>query len=304
MKIKLASWQADLLLVVVAFCWGSGYIVAKISIDVMTPMVLLVLKMTITSICTLVLFYKKLKKATKEDLKAGAIMGIFLTIGFVLQTYGLKYTTAGNSAFLTATDVIMVPYICWMVTKKKPGKNNLAAAFLMLFGIFLLTFDLKNAIHFNIGDGLTILCAIGYAAHIVASDTFTKNRDPITLSAIQFLVATLLVYIMFLFHPSKIIVPKETIGNILYLGIISTFLCFGLQTFAQKYTPAMHTVIILTLESLFGSVLGIIILKERYTPWMIVGAIIIFVSILATEFGFERLFKWKKNLLKKEWIKD
>lgn len=297
MKVKLTSVQADLLLVVVAFCWGSGYIVVKTSIDEITPLVLLVLKMTITSICALALFRKKLKEATKEDLKAGTIMGVFLTIGFVLQTYGLKYTTAGNSAFLTATDVIMVPYICWMVTKKKPGRNNLAAAFLMLFGIFLLTFNFNNAVHFNIGDGLTLLCAIGYAAHIVVSDTYTESKDPFTLATIQFLVATLIIYIMFIFHPSKIIVPKETIGSVLYLGIISTFLCFGLQTFAQKYTPAVHTVIILTLESLFGSALGIMILKERYTPWMLVGAAIILVSILATELGFEGLLIWKKNRL-------
>ncbi|MDD3306030.1 MAG: DMT family transporter [Acetobacterium sp.] len=283
-KTKKQSLLADLGLVAVAFVWGSGFVASKNALDSMSPMMLMAVRFTIAALLSGFIFRKNLKSIAKETIQAGCVIGFFLFTAFAAQMIGLQYMLAGKQAFLTATNVIMVPFIYWVVKKQRPDQYNFVAAFIMLLGLALLTIDFSIGFSVNPGDALTLLCALLYAGHIVAVGIYSKQHDPIALTVIQlgFAAAVSLAYV-FISGEFTLDIPVPGLLNGLYLGIFCTFLAFLGQTVAQKYTNSTHAAIILSLEAVFGSLLAIIILSDNFTSIMFLGCLIIFMGILTAE---------------------
>lgn len=283
-KLKKQSFLADLGLVAVAFVWGSGFVASKNALDSMTPMLLMALRFTVAALISVIIFRKNLKNISKETLKAGFIIGFFLFTAFAAQMIGLQFILAGKQAFLTGTNVIMVPFIYWVVLKHQPDRYNFIAAFIMMLGLVLLTNDFSKTFAFQLGDSLTLLCAFLFACHIVTVGIFSKKHDPIALTVIQlgFAAVLSLAYVAFS-GEFTLVIPAAGLVNGLYLGIFCTFLAFLGQTVAQKYTSATHAAIILSLEAVFGSVLSIIILGDDFTSMMFLGCFVIFMGILTAE---------------------
>lgn len=291
----LTAKQADIMLFFVAFFWGTGFTITKIALEIFSSTQLLFIRFVIASAVSLILFRKKLKNVAKSDVKAGIIMGVFLALGFVLQTIGLEGTSTGNSAFLTGTNVVMVPFFYWMVTKKKPGKNNVIAALLMFTGIILLTVDFDNFGSFNIWDFLTFLCAISFAWQVVATGVFASDKDPAVISTLQLFTCTAIFSFMMIFERQPLVWSFKGAASMLYLSLVTTMLCFLMQTIGQKYTSTTHAAIILSLESVIGSLLGVFFLKEQYSTVTVVGFAIIFLAIVIAELGYNWMFKYKKQ---------
>jgi len=283
-KTRKQSYYADLGLIAVAFVWGSGFVASKNALDSMTPMMLMALRFIIAALISGLIFRKHLKSISKETLKAGCVIGFFLFTAFAAQMIGLQYMLAGKQAFLTGTNVIMVPFIYWAVKKHQPDRYNFIAAFIMLLGISMLTIDFSTSFTFKLGDSLTILCAFLFACHIVSVGIFTKDYDPIALTVIQLSFAAVLslVYVI-LSGEFTLNIPVAGLANGIYLGVFCTFLAFLGQTVAQKYTSSTHTAIILSLESVFGSILAIIILGDNFTSIMFIGCFVIFTGIITAE---------------------
>lgn len=279
---------ADVGLFITAFVWGSGFVAVKNALDNLSPMSIMVYRFGLAFILTLLIFHKKLKEFKVSDLKAGLIIGVFLFLGFATQTIGLQYTLAGKQAFLTGTNVVMVPFVFWLVKKEKTDIFNLSAALLMLLGIGLLTLNNGLNAGLNKGDLLTLLCAVFFACHIVSIGIFVKNHDPIVLTIIQFGVACILSLLWMLFFENfNLHIPQDSLYEILFLACFSTFLAFLLQNTCQKYTSPSHAAIILSQESLIGSIMSVIFLGEVFTPKMILGCLVIFIAIITAETKWE-----------------
>lgn len=291
---NISNIQADLLLLIVSFIWGSGFVVTKTALDSLSPMYIMFFRFAIASILAIIIFGKHLKTATKSDIKAGFFMGVFLSLGFALQTIGLQFTSVGKQAFLTGTNVVMVPFVYMILTKKKPKKNNVIAAILTFVGIGLLTLNFENNVMLNKGDLYTLSCALFFALHIVTTGYFSSDKNPFVINTIQLISSTIFFLIaVFFVDGFKTSLSTSAILTVSYLGVLSTFLAFSLQTFAQKYTSSTHAAIILSLESVFGSALGVIILGEFFTPLMIIGCVVIFIGIITAETG------WKFNQIER-----
>lgn len=276
------SLYADLSLLIVAIIWGSGFVVTKNTLDHVTPYYLLAYRFIISAILLSVILFRKIRKASIKDIKAGVIIGLFLFAGFATQTVGLQYTEAGKQAFITATNVVMVPFIYWFISKKRPDKFELFAALLCLVGIGILSLN-KN-LTMGYGDFLTLLCAILFAFHISSTGYFAKKSDPSVLSVVQLGTAGFLSLIFaILFEGTNFVIQSQTIVPILYLAVFSTMLAFLIQTIAQRYTSSTHAAIILSLEAVFGSILAIIFLNEALTIRFFIGCIAILVSVVTSE---------------------
>ncbi len=135
-----------------------------------------------------IFFRKRLSAVTRKDLVAGSVIGFFMFSAFAAQTIGLLYTTASKQAFLTGTNVVVVPFLVWALYRKKPDAYSFAATFIALGGIALLT--LQGTLTIGLGDSLTLLCAVLFAGHIVSIGHFAKDQDPIVLAAIQMAFTT------------------------------------------------------------------------------------------------------------------
>jgi len=284
-KLK-KSTIADLALLLVAIIWGSGFIVTKNALDNIGPYYLLFSRFIVASTVLGTIMYKKIKNATKEDIKAGIIIGLFLFAGFATQTVGLQYTEAGKQAFITATNVVMVPFIYWGISKKRPDKYEVFAAFLCLIGIGILS--LNRDFTMNIGDLLTLICAVLFACHISSTGYFAKELDPYVISVVQMATAAVLSLIFALiFEGTNFPLERSTIIPVLYLALFSTMAAFLIQTVAQKYTSSTHAAIILSLEAVFGSTFAIIFLKEAVTIKYFIGCMAILISVITAETKWE-----------------
>ncbi|MGG7165364.1 DMT family transporter [Clostridium ihumii] len=282
MKIsKNKALISDIALLIVAIIWGGGFIAVKDSVNLISPFYQMTLRFSLASLFMVILFFKYLKHLNKNSIFQGIIIGFFMFLGFALQTVGIVYTTASKSAFLTATYVLLVPFFNWLIFKYKPDKYALIGAFICIIGIGMLT--LQKDININFGDILTLLCGIGFAAQIIATDIYAKKTEPLSLTIVQFITASILSFIVAIIFEPKPTLSIKVMPSILYLVIFSTMLCFIIQNIAQKYTTASHAAIILSLESVFGSILSIIIFKDKFSLNMILGCLLIFIAIIITE---------------------
>jgi len=276
------SILADISLLLVAIVWGGGFIAVKGALDNITPFYIMAMRFGISVLIMLLVLRKKIKHFTKNDLKVGTFVGLLLFLGFAAQTVGMKYTTAGKNAFLTGTNVVIVPFLYWAISKKKPDGYSLISALLCFFGIGMLTLD--GGLYLGLGDSLTLLCAVFFAAHIVAVGFFAPKVDVISLVIIQLgSAAVFSIIAALIYEPIPQVLNSNTIFAIGYLGIFSTMLAFLVQNVAQKYTTPTHAAIILCLESVFGSILSVIMLNEIFTLKMVLGCLIIFIAIITTE---------------------
>ena len=284
---------ADMGLVLTAFVWGSGFVATKNALAYYSPTDIMIMRFGLASIISLFAFNKKIFPITFGDIKAGIAIGVFLFLGFAFQTAGLQYTTAGKQAFLTGTNVIMVPWIYWIIKKDRPDAYNLIAAIMMFLGIAFLTLDFENAIFLNKGDLLTLICAFFFACHILAIGFYSKSHDPVRLTFIQFATTFILSALWKLTTGEQaFFLPSDYFADILFLGIFSTFLAFILQNTAQKYTSSTHAAVLLSLESFFGSVMAILFLGDAFSLKMILGCAIIFLAVITaeTKWEFVKLF--------------
>jgi len=296
---KKKSLLADLSLFIVAIIWGTGFVVTKESLNSFPVYYLMSLRFGIATLVLLIVYRKKLKTIDKDTLKAGGIIGLFLFAGFATQTIGLQWIEAGKSAFLTATNVVIVPFLYYIVNKKGPDKYSVIASVLTLFGIMMLT--LKGGYHMAPGDLMTLLCAVAFAGHIVSVGQYSGRFDPVNLVIIQMGTAAVLSIacrVLFETYPTGITLLGYS--KVLYLAMFGTLACFFIQTVAQKYTSSSHAAIIMSLESVFGVIFSVILLGELLTTKMIIGCSIIFVAIIIAETKLEFLIPKKYKVNKDE----
>jgi drug/metabolite transporter (DMT)-like permease len=195
-------------------------------------------------------------------------------------------TTVSNSAFLTATNVVFVPFVAWLMTKQRPKTKVFFLAALTFIGIAVLTVDTVNVGTLNIGDFYVFLCAIAFASHIAYVSIAVKDNNPVQITLIQMLTAAVLsIAGVLIFHPANLAEIHFSYGlpAVLFLGLFSTCLCFLLQTSAQKRTTPGKAAIILSTESLFGTIFSVIIGFESLTAKIIIGGLIIFTSVTLME---------------------
>ena len=285
---------ADLGLLLVALLWGAGFLFTKRGLDYITPLWMMSMRFVGATIIMSIVFYKNFRKISKSDLKAGLVIGIFLYIAFATQTIGLQYTSISNQAFLTATNVVFVTFLVWMVYKKAPDKFAFIGAALATVGIGLIT--LKEGLHLNVGDMWTLACAVFFAGHIVSIGFFAKDKDPIALTIVQFAVAAVLSLVSALMmEPLPAKIGSEAMLSVGYMVLASTLLAFLLQNICQKYTPSTHASLILSLESVFGTLVAVIFEGEMFNLQMAFGCITVFAAILLIETRFEFLGFGKKE---------
>ncbi|HZJ56634.1 MAG TPA: DMT family transporter [Clostridia bacterium] len=273
---------ADLGLLLVAILWGGGFVAVKDAIVDIAPFYMIAMRFGISGLIISLLYYKRIKDTKLRDIRAGILVGLFLFLGFATQTFGALYTTAGKQAFLTGTNVVIVPFLTWILYKNKLDIYSAIASMLCLVGIGFLT--LKGDSGMNLGDILTLACAIFFAAHITLLGYWAKQADLMALTVTQMLTtAFLALFCAILFETPPSQIPRETYGSMIYIIVLCTLLSFSIQTVAQKFTSANHASIILCLESVFGSIFAVIFHGDIFTPAMIIGCALILLGIITAE---------------------
>ncbi|QOV18596.1 DMT family transporter [Blautia liquoris] len=275
----MKKWFAIGGLLLVTMIWGGGFVASDMALESMLPFQIMTVRFFIAVVFIGAVSARSLKNIRWETIRAGVIMGISLFAGFAFQIIGLQYTTPSKNAFLTALNVVMVPFIAFVVLKKKIGFMGYMGAVMSVAGVFLLSFE--GNLSLNFGDGLTLLCAVGFAFQIFFTGEFVKKYKTSQLNFVQMATAFLLSAIcMILSGQTDIHITTQGTGSVLYLGFVSTSLCYLLQTSCQRYVDETKAAIILSMESVFGTLFSVIILQEVITPRMIAGCLVILTAVI------------------------
>lgn len=250
--------RADLILLMITAIWGISFPLMRNVLEYIPAIPYLALRFILAAIVVSLVFFRKHKLIKKIEIKGGLLIGFLLFAGMTLQVYGLYYTTASNSAFITSMCVAFVPIILAIIFRQKTNKFTIWGIIVASVGLFLISGIIK--LEFNPGDFLTFLCAIAFALQIIFIDKYTKKGEPGSIAIVQLWVAAILTSAIWLFFDrSPIIFNTETIVVILVTGVLGTALAFSVQILVQKDTTPSHAALIFTMEPLFALFFALII---------------------------------------------
>jgi len=288
MKNKTNLW-VTLGLLLVAFIWGSGFIATQIAIDEgLSPTFIMFVRFTMASMILGTTFRKDIKKMKARDFKMGMIAGVFLFSGFMLQTIGLVFTRPSSNAFITATNVVMVPFFSWIVFKDRPEPKAFVAAFVCLSSIGMLAFSAGGGLKLGMGDVFTLFCAVAFALHTVSMGQFSPKMNSNILTFLQITTSAIFSFLMFLLVDRDFAAFTSVKGlvAVLYLAVFSTCIAYSIQTVCQRFASPSKVAILISTEALVGSILSVILGFEPFTYFLFIGGIGIIISMLIIEVDF------------------
>lgn len=281
------KYFAVLGLILVTIIWGCGFPASDMALESLKPFQIMTIRFFLGTVCMGLLSIKQLKTIKKEEIKAGFLMGCALFAGFGFQIVGLQYTTASKNAFLTATNVVIVPFIAFVIYKKKVSIKELIGAVLAVIGVGVLS--LKSDFTMGLGDVLTLFCAVGFAFQIFLTSQSVEKYRAAMLNTVQMATAFVLsLGSLFVFGETHFAATPKSWLSVLYLGLISTSLSYLIQTTCQKYVDETKAAIILSMESVFGTLFSIWLLHEQITGRMIVGCVMILAAVLIATMAGEK----------------
>lgn len=288
-KLKMAS---SVTLAIVALVWGTTFAVLKDTLSIVQPFSLMMFRFGFSALLLFVIYIGKIKKAKMKDIKNGSIIGIFMFLAFYFMIISIKNTTASKVSFIIGAYVLIVPFLAWIINKKRPDKFAVIGAFLATVGLGFLT--IEKGVAFNIWDMVAGCCSFFFAAHMIAIEKYGRDSDPILITVIQFIVtAGIFIILVGYFEGYDFSILPKIKWTLGYLVVISTVISFAIQTIAQRYISSTSTALILTLQSVFGAIFAVWYLNERMTFQMGIGCMLVFVAIVTQETKWK--FLTKKN---------
>lgn len=298
---KATLWP-QLLIVCATIIWGSSFLIMKQTVDGIPVFTLLATRFTVAGVLLSLVFWKKWRLLNKETLLGGGLLGTLMFLGYVFQTYGLsgigswEGTTPGKNAFLTATYCVLVPFLNWLLTRKRPDRYNIAAAVLCLLGIGLVS--LTEDFTVVGGDVITLVCGVAFSLHILAVDRYAKTCDILLLTVLQFLFMALWSWIgVFLAGETLSVLPSGAdILRLGYLAVCASGLAMLFQNIGQANTPPSTGAVLLSLEAPFGVVFSVLFGTERPTAQMYLGFVLIFFAVILSETKLSFLAKKKAEI--------
>ena len=292
--------KAQMAMLTSSLLWGVGPIVVEIVLEVSTPLDIMTLRFGIAVIASSLLLPIIKARDGLSLLKNPKMMliGVLIAIGYLTSTIGQDLTTAGLATLLSTSYIILVPFMSWRIENTPLSKRILTVATIASIGIFLISFN-GNITNFSntngIGVGLLIVAAFVWGLNIVLSSQLiteikakVDRHDPLS-----FMYGTIVYTFIPLFILSMLTQPPTfaslsyTLPYLIFLGIFTTIITFGLHNWALSQLGSVRTTFYLLLQIFvpfaFELAFGIFV----YSPWIISGIILVLVSMVLLEFQIE-----------------
>ncbi len=288
--MKRSSASNIIFLLIAAFIWGTAFVAQSVGMDHLGPFAFGCIRFVIGGLVLLpfVLIGKR-KKGTagrKPDFKvlipAAVICGLCLFGGSAFQQVALQYTSVGKAGFITTLYIVLVPVVGIFLKKKNPPLLWVAVA-IAVAGLYLLS--VKDGFQMETGDILLLACALCFTFHILAVDRFVNAVGAVTLSCLQFFMAALLFMVtMLLFEPLP--APGAVLAAwfpLIYTGVFSCGIAFTFQILGQRDFNPTAASLLMSFESVFSVLAGMVILGERLSARETAGCVLMFTAVILSQ---------------------
>jgi drug/metabolite transporter (DMT)-like permease len=271
---------SELSLIGIAAVWGLTFPMVQDAVEKLPTMPFLGYRFLAAALVVAIVFRRQLAGLSREGWIAGAIMGFFLTAGYVFQTLGLERTSSSNAGFITGLFVVITPLLAAVVLRERIGNVAWAAAAVSSVGLYLLS----GTEGFNTGDGLVLLCAISFSCHILATGRAAALHDAGALLVVQLTLCGVFCTAV-AGAGGELEVPRG--GDVWLALAVTAFVAsavgFFVQTYAQQHASPERTALILASEPAFAGLFGFLLNDERLSALAWSGALLIMAAIVAVE---------------------
>lgn len=281
---KPPGWLVDLSLVVVCLIWGATFILVKQALPDISTLLFLTLRFTAAAFMLAVIFRKQFRSPNlRASLRAGILAGLCLFSGYVLQTFGLKYTSASKTGFITGLYIPLVPLFSGLIYRKIPQISEIFGVLIAFAGMALMTIQ-TDLVDINRGDLLVAGCAVVYAFHILLLGRFSASSNLGILIVTQIATGMCVGALTFsLVEPVRLHWTTPVWVALLVTSLLATALAFSVQTWAQRYSSPTRTALIFSMEPVFAWVTSYLVAGEVLSRRGTVGAALILAGILLVE---------------------
>lgn len=282
--------QANITLTLAAIIWGSSFVVQQIGTGELGTMTFTGARFLIGALVVLPFAIKQYRRVDRKERKfhksdwLGMVgIGSVLFVAAALQQHGILRTTVSNSGFLTALYVPLVPVLGLIVFKRRVHYSIWPASVCCFIGTYILSG--AQQVQLVAGDLWVISSTVFWATHVMLVGILaSRTQAPLVVAAIQFFVSGCIGCTLgyLIESPSA----DQVIGagfGIAYIGVFSVGMAFTLQVVGQRFTPAADAAIILSSETVFAAMGGMIFLGERLSLLQLSGGVLILLSILGVE---------------------
>ena len=293
--MKVNRIRQNVFPVLAALIWGTAFVAQSVGADYVQPFTFNAARAAIAFVFLLVLCAvlrmrrrrdfageaRSRPHARRDLLLGGLCCGAALTVATNLQQKGLETTTSGKAGFITALYIVLVP-IAGIFLKKHPPKTIWISVALAVAGLYCLC--VTEGFSIAPGDFYVMLCAFCFTGHILIIDHFTQKVDGVELSCVQFLVSAILSSIgMLAFETPSLAGLQACIFPLLYVGVFSSGVAYTLQILAQKDSDPTVVSLLLSLESVFATLAGAIILKDQMSAREYFGCVLVLIAVLLAQ---------------------
>ena len=279
-------WIVNLLLLLVAFIWGVGFVPQREGLDYFSPLAFNSFRFALgaLTLVPLMLLLKSVSKRNFFNLKSvyfGGILGLLLFGGAAFQQVALKYTSVANVAFITGIQVIIVPMLGYFLGMRYTIVVWLGGLFAIV-GLYLMTGS-SGEISLK-GDVLAFIGAFFWALHLLIISRFVHGHNQLVLAFFQFLICSILSLIVVMIL-GETLIPSANEGYIWVAinGILVVGIAYTLQVVMLKYADAFTASIIFTLEAVFGALAGYFVYLEKLTEAGITGAALMLIGCILAQ---------------------
>lgn len=267
--------RTDMVLLLVAIVWGSSYLAAKTAASAMPVLVVLFVRYAISALtcAALVVSRRGSRRWSRDELRAGTLLGITQAAVLVLETFGVAHTSAANAGLIISLTIVLTPLL------DRTGGRRLPPVFFLAAGVCLVAVGLLmsgTGLHApRIGDLLMLAAAAVRAGHVALVGRLTAGRAirPLHLTAVQTIVGSAL-FLMPAMADRRVLAHGDaaTWTQLVYLALFCSVFAFLAQTWAVQRTSASRASLLLGTEPVWAVAVGISLGGERLTLPAALGA--------------------------------
>jgi len=273
------GWRlASLLLLAVTAVWGWTFVAVQEAVRAWDVPGFLALRFALAACAASLLWGRRLDR---RSLRVGLGIGLLLAAGYLLQTLGLRVTTATSAGLITGLFVIVGPVAARVLYRTSLPPIAVAAVAVSLLGMTLLTGRLPTSL--ETGDLLILACAIAFGVHIAVLSRHAPRHDPLALGAAQMAACAVVFLALWPIVGEVGLPPPGVWPALLVTGLVASALAYAIQTAAQRRLSAVQTSLILACEPLFAGLFGYFLAGDRLTPTQLAGGALILAALLVVE---------------------
>ena len=279
------------LLLLVTLFWGVTFPIIQEALKFIGPGPFLALRFFVATVLMAFFIRKGTGFLSLSNIKHGLIAGFLLFLGYYFQTVGLEYTSAAASGIITGAYVVILPLISFLYLRTRISRVDLMASVIAFGGLILMSLGSLNNLGTELGDILTLLCAVGYALQIAYVSKHSRNINSSTFTFYQIAAVTIFSTLSIPFTPGGMgTINLYVLFAIIFTAIFGSVFGYYVSTVALIYVEPTAAGIIFVGEPIFAALAAVIIAHEQLGVFVIIGGAVMILAMF-----FTAMDKYLKN---------